>query len=168
MSQSFGRRNKNFATTSFQEVATRKQHTPNWEEYRIRKGRLWKVKEQSSHWRVTCDFSTFGVDYKDYARASFKNLNPLTYEASGKCREMDYINIRGHNCTKCTASWWQTKDQFLTHFSDQDRCQFGKTPGGGFDNVANFGGYWKKNVSLEFRCSANETSNTNHWFGGRV
>lgn len=58
----FGRRNENFATTSFQEVVTRKQHTPNWEEYRIRKGRLWKIKEQSSHWRVTCYFSTFGVD----------------------------------------------------------------------------------------------------------
>ena len=157
MSQSFGKRNKKFATTSFQEGWFKNQHTPNWEEYRIGKRRLLKIKAQSSHWRVTCDFSTFGVDYKDYARASLKNLNPLKFKASGECREMDYINIRGHNCTKCTASWWQKKDQFLTHFSDQDGRQFGKTPGGS-DNVANFGGYWKNNASLEFRCSANETS----------
>lgn len=167
MSQSFGSRSESFAKTSFQGGGFKNQHKPNWEKYRIGKGRMWIIKAQSSHWRVTCDFPNFGVDYKGYARAPFKNLNPLKYDASGECREMEYINIRGHNCTKCKAAWWQTKKQFLTHFSDQDRCQFGTTPEF-VHNEASFGGYWKNNVNLEFRCSTKETSSTNHWFGGRV
>ena len=167
MSQSFASRSESFAKTSFQGGGFKNQHTPNWERYRIGKGRMWNIKAQSSHWRVTCDFPYFGVDYKDYVRATFKNLNPLKYDASGRCQEMEYINIQGFNCTRCTAAWWQTKKQFLTHFSDQDNCEFGKTPGA-LANEANFGGYWKNNVSSAFRCSVKETSSTNHWFGGRV
>lgn len=89
----FGSRSESFAKTSFQGGGFKNQHKPNWEKYRIGKGRMWIVKAQSSHWRVTCDFPNFGVDCKDYARAPCKNLNPLKYDASGECREMEYINI---------------------------------------------------------------------------
>ena len=167
MSQSFRSSSESFAKTSFLDGRFKNQRTPNWERYRIGGSRMKIIKEQSSHWRVTCDFPPFGAGHTDYVRATFENLDPLKYDASGECREMDHINIRGHNCTKCTAAWWQTKNQFLTHFSDQDSCQFGTIPGS-LSKEANFGGYWKNNASLKFRCSANETSSTNHWFGSRV
>lgn len=140
MSQGFGNRGNSFAKSPFLKGVLKNQRTPNWEKYRIGKGRMWVIKESSSHWRVTCDFPNFGVDFRDYLRAAFQNLNPIKFEASGKCCKMDYIDIRGHNCTGCTAAWWQNDQRFLTHFSDQDECQFGKTPGSGA-NEANFGGY---------------------------
>lgn len=167
MSQNLKRRGEVFAKDSFLGVVFKKHRDPNWERYRIGGSRMRIVEALSSHWRITCDFPTHGVDYRDYVRATFKNLNPLKYNANGECREMEYINIRGHNCTQCTAAWWQTKSQQLTHFSDLDGCQFGKTAGS-LANEANFGGYWKNNFSSEFRCSSKDTSNTNYWFGGRI
>ena len=167
MSQSLERRGETFAKTPFLVGKFVNQHTPNWEKYRIGGSRMRIVASQSTHWRVTCDFPVSGVDYRDYVRATFENLNPLEYTASGECREMEYINIRGHNCTQCTAAWWQTESQQLTHFSDLDGCQFGITQGS-LDNEANFGGYWKNKFTSEFRCSSKDTSSTNHWFGGKV
>lgn len=167
MSQGFGNRGQIFAKSPFPKGALKNHRTPNWEKYRIGKGRMWVIKESSSHWRVTCDFPNFGVDFRDYLRAAFQNLNPIKFEASGKCCKMDYIDIRGHNCTGCTAAWWQNDQRFLTHFSDQDKCQFGKTPGSS-ENEANFGGYWKNNTNIAFRCSSTARSTTNYWFGGRV
>lgn len=167
MSQSLSSRSKAFAKDSFLRGPFKNQQYPNWEKYRIGNSRMNIVQAQSSHWRVTCDFPSYGVDYRDYVRVAFEKINPMKYEVSGGCREVEYINIRGHNCTKCTAGWWQTDTQFLTHFSDKDICQFGKTLGF-LDNEANFGGYWKNNVSSEFRCSSVNTSTTNHWFGGKV
>ena len=167
MSQGFGNRGQIFAKSPFPKGALKNHRTPNWEKYRIGKGRMWVIKESSSHWRVTCDFPNFGVDFRDYLRAAFQNLNPIKFEASGKCCKMDYIDIRGHNCTGCTAAWWQNDQRFLTHFSDQDKCQFGKTPGSS-ENEANFGGYWKSNTNIAFRCSSTARSTTNYWFGGRV
>lgn len=167
-SQSLQRRGEDFAKRSFLWGGFKNQRNPNWERYRIGGSRMRILKEQSSHWRITCDFPTHGVDYRDYVRASFENLDPLKYEASGECREMEYINIRGRNCTQCTAAWWQTDtSQQLTHFSDLDGCQFGKIDGS-LDNEANFGGYWKNNFSSEFRCSSEETSSTNYWYGSRI
>lgn len=117
-SQSLQRRGEDFAKRSFLWGGFKNQRNPNWERYRIGRSRMRIVKEQSSHWRITCDFPTHGVDYRDYVRASFENLDPLKYEASGECREMEYINIRGRNCTQCTAAWWQTDtSQQLSHFS---------------------------------------------------
>lgn len=167
MSQSLKRRGEAFAKGSFLGRVFKKHRDPNWERYRIGGGRMRIVEALSSHWRITCDFPTHGVDYRDYVRATFKNLNPLKYNANGECREMEYINIRGRNCTQCTAAWWQTKSQQLTHFSDLDGCQLGKIAGS-LANEANFGGYWKNNFSSEFRCSSKDTSNTNYWFGGRI
>ena len=169
MSQSLEMRSATFAKASFLEGRLTNQRNQNWERYRIGRSRMRILEARSSHWRITCDFPTYGVDYRDYVRAEFKNLNPLKYNASGECRKMEYINIRGRNCTQCTAAWWQTTSQQLTHFSDlyQDGCQLGKIDGS-LDNEANFGGYWKNNFSSEFRCSSKETSSTNHWFGGRV
>ena len=167
MSQSMSRRNEAFAKEPFFKKPLKNQHYPNWENYRIGMRRMWIVRAQSSHWRVTCDFPSYGVDYRDYVRVTFQNLTPMKYDVSGGCRKVEYINIRGHNCTKCTAGWWQTETQFLTHFSDQDTCKFGKTLGF-LDNEANFGGYWGNNVSTEFRCSSMMTSTTNHWFGCKV
>ena len=166
-SQSLERKGEDFAKFPFQWGGFVNNDNPNWERYRIGRKRMQIVRAQSTHWRITCDFPIHGVDYRDYVRASFKKLNPLIYKNSGKCRKMEYINIRGRNCTQCTAAWWQTTSQQLTHFSDLDGCQLGKIDGS-LDDEANFGGYWKNNFSSEFRCSSKETSSTNYWFGGKI
>lgn len=72
MSQGFGNRGQIFAKSPFLKGAPKNHRTPNWEMYRIGKGRMWVIKESSSHWRVTCDFPNFGVDFRDYLRAAFQ------------------------------------------------------------------------------------------------
>ncbi|KAL9978732.1 hypothetical protein ACROYT_G016287 [Oculina patagonica] len=74
MSQSLGRRGETFAKGPLLSGKFTNQRNPNWERYRIGNSRMRIVAADSSHWRVTCDFPTFGVDYRDYVRATFENL----------------------------------------------------------------------------------------------
>ena len=142
-----------------------KEDTPNWDEYRLSMKRISQLRHESSHWRVTCSFPQHGIDYRDYVRVNFSEFDPLTFVSAPTkpdCKKVEYINIRGHNCSQCTSRWWQKPSQFLHIDSHFNSCEFGSSPGSSI-NEDNFGYYDQYNP--KFRCTKETASSTNHWFG---
>ena len=142
--------------------------TPNWFAYRMSLTPMNNLKQQSTHWRITCDFQNKPVDiHRDYALASFTNFDLMTFTGGIVCKLMDYINVRGHLCADCTAGWYA-----FAHFNGGEAvhldssvtgCQF--APGGGSVNSEdNFGLYLYTNK--KFRCTSSPGATTNFWFGG--
>ena len=60
----------------------------NWEEYRLSLHRMNSLKTNSTHWRATCSYPTYGVDYADYARGNFSEFNILTFLGSAVCKKV--------------------------------------------------------------------------------
>ena len=167
MSQSHANRAmEEFRYRTFTQNAPFDEENPNWAAYRLSLEKMSVLKAQSSHWRVTCNFVTHGVDYTDYVRADFSKFDILTYEKEASCMEVEYINVRGHDCTDCTSAWWQKPSVWFAHHdSSVDLCAFGSTPGAA-SSEDNFGVYGVVNPA--FRCSSSDSTNTNHWFGRRA
>ena len=171
MSQTFQHR----ALAQFQKPmfldAPLNQESPRWDEYRLSLSQMKQLKSVSSRWRVTCNFPTEGLKFTDYVRAKFSEFDALHFNGHNVCKKVEYMNVRGHNCTGCTATWWQYKDapgrNFLHHDSDTRNCEFGRTAGA-VSSEDNFGFYGGNNVNPQFRCTSGDHSSTNHWFGGRV
>ena len=61
------------------------EDNPNWVKYRLSRKRMQWLRSQSTHWRVTCSFSTHGVDYRDYVRSSFTSVDPLSLLSISSC-----------------------------------------------------------------------------------
>ena len=146
---------------------------PNWEAYRLQLDRMKGLRSESTHWRITCSFDPASVvDYRDYVRAKFTNFDLLTHENKGwkTCELVDYIDVHGHNCKNCTAVWYQSAQYILTHKSNESLCEFGSAPGSiqvdGVHSEQNFGRYVYYNRN--FRCTSNNSSTTNYWFGSQV
>ena len=142
--------------------------TPNWNVYRMPLTQMNNVKQQSTHWRITCDFQAKPADiYRDYALASFTNFDVMNFEGGNVCKLMEYINVRGHLCAKCTAGWYAYTSynggEALHLDSPSTGCKF--TPGGGATRSEdNFGLYLYSNK--KFRCTSSPDATTNFWFGG--
>lgn len=129
---------------------------------------MLSIESQSTLWRITCSLDRYGVDYRDYARAKISNFDPLTFSGNrkgGKCKNLEFINVRGHECRDCSSAWWQETNMMLHHDSSVNFCDFGKTSGG-VENEDNFGYY--KVTNPQFRCTANNDSTTNYWFGQNI
>ena len=107
------------------------------------------------------------MDYRDYVRVEFSHFDLLTFVAARDCKQVEYINVRGHACQQCTAAWGQKADLFLTHRSDvNDDCDRGATPGHTIQEQT-FGRY-KKGLNPEFRCTEGDSATTNYWFGSKL
>ena len=171
ISQSFKHRAlPQFLSPLFQDTPLN-QDTPRWDAYRLSLTRMQQLRSVSTHWRVTCNFDTEGVLYRDYVRARFNEIDPISLSGKGLCKKVEYMNVRGHNCTGCTAAWWQFQDSggqnIFHHDSSIDSCQFGNTPDAA-PSEDNFGLYVNGNTNSQFRCTSAGLSTTNHWFGGHV
>ena len=141
---------------------------PNWSAYRLHLRQMQDLKAVSSHWRITCNFPVKVFDRRDYVKGNFSKFNILSFEGRYSCKLMDYINIKGYNCSQCTAAWWQETGSFLHHDLSFGRCSFGKSkpPGISVWNADYFGYYENRDTS--FSCSSEHSSTTNHWFGGTI
>ena len=141
------------------------EKTPNWNIYRMSLSQMTFLKAQSTHWRVTCSLPTFGVDYRDYARANFADFDIMTFLGDGVCKKMEFVNIRGHQCAQCTATWWQKLNTYPATIDSSypNNCQFVATAGC-VPSEDNFGFYHA--INNNFRCSSGADSTTNWWFGG--
>ena len=104
--------------------------------------------------RVTCNLPADGLQYTDYAWG-------------GDCKLFEYINIRGINCSDCTAytrmdlngAW------FVNSFkSKENECDFDGSPEA-VDNENNFGRYRSGAINTNHRCSSLDPSTTQYWFG---
>ena len=125
------------------------------------------IQQDSTKWRVTCRYETDGVLYTDYLRVSKAELDILT-NIGAQCVNVEYINVRGQNCTGCTAYIWQSSTQIL-HFKSKvsDQCNF-KPFGEQIRKNSGivgyyFGQYYLKNS--EHRCSSSSETTTQNWLG---
>ena len=151
---------------TMQHNAPLNEHSPNWNLYRMSLAQMTHLKSQSTHWRTTCSFSAYKVDYTDYVRAKFTDFDILTFSGSGICKKVEYVNIRGHQCAQCTTKWWQSTHVAPHIDSTVTGCQFHATQGS-VSSENNFGHYSPSSVvNKKFRCSAGPLSTTNWWFGG--
>jgi hypothetical protein len=155
-----------FARKTMQQDAPVNEQSPNWNIYRMSLSQMNHLKSQSTHWRTTCSFPTYKVDYIDYVRAKFTDFDIMTFLGTGICKKVEYVNIRGHECAQCTSRWWQTNDQYAPHIDSghTHSCQF--VPVQGSVTTENNFGYYAEAYNSKFRCSAGLLSTTNWWFGG--
>ena len=56
------------------------------------------IQEDSNKFRVTCNYNTEGVVYRDYLQVATHQLNILTATNLDSCILVERINIRGQGC----------------------------------------------------------------------
>lgn len=172
--QSFKLRFVHLFKSSFFENKPVYDDNPSWQNYRLSKSKMESIHQDSSKWRITCDYQSSGTVYTDYVRVSNKKVNILTFN-NISCVEVEYINIRGHHCSNCMALMIQTHNKihfryivplhFESYFAAA-MCTF--RPTGGLSSKGrsedNFGFYDSRND--KHRCSASQNATTQTWFGG--
>ena len=171
--QSYALKNKEtteFAKTPLKYDAPVHSDTPSWNAYRMSHSQMSHLKQHSTHWRITCDFQSNPVDLRrDYALASFLDFDAMTFQRTGVCKMVKYINIRGHQCFDCTAAWWARYDNsgkssiHVDSSRTSSGCQLDASAGS-ISNEDNFGGYGT--INSNFRCTSSLDATTNVWFGG--
>ena len=131
------------------------------------------LRNQSTHWRATCQYNTAGIVYTDYLRASFEDFDIMETVPSdtGLCRKYELINIRGNNCTNCTAKTWYFKGKHPLHIDSSWQvlvgCDFNAdVTGDGIYDEDNFGFYHTTNQ--KFRCTSSSQATTQFWIGART
>ncbi|XP_078355645.1 uncharacterized protein LOC144640349 [Oculina patagonica] len=138
----------------------------DWNWYRLSLSQMQSIANYSTHLRATCNYPTEGLKYTDYARAKLEGHDIFnTWEFT--CRPYEYINIRGNECSNCTAVTKQSPGKAWnvnSYRSTELGCKFDGTQGAR-SNEHNFGRY--VNVNTNHRCSSSSVSTTQHWFGAQ-
>ena len=143
---------------------------PNWQAYLIPRHDLVCLRDQSTHWRATCRYNTDGTVYTDYLRATFEDFDIIKVIPSqvSSCRKYELVNIRGNECTNCTAATWYLKSTYPLHIDSffQSSCQFdGNQTGDLVRYEDNFGHYYITNP--KFLCTSSSEATTQYWVGGK-
>ena len=84
--------NKNmaqFQSTPFSKNSPVDENLPNWNKYRMSLSMMNDLSTQSTHWRATCSFPTHGVDYVDYVRGKFVDLDVVNFVGNGVCKRVE-------------------------------------------------------------------------------
>ena len=166
---SWARSNKrllDFSTEQLSRNSPVDKYFPNWNKYRMSLSMMNDLSTQSTHWRATCSFPTHGVDYVDYVRGKFVDLDVVKFLGHNVCMRVEYVNIRGHQCSDCKLPWWQKWPDYILHTdSTYTTCGFNATEGSVY-REDNFGHY--AFINAAFRCTASDTATTNWWFGGSL
>ena len=144
--------------------------TKSWSSYRLPAAKMQMIQNDSTKWRVTCEFDkNLTAIERDSMRGSKADLDILTFNVFGKCKKVDYINIRGYNCSNCTVKLYQRPTYALHTDSIQaaKTCEFkllreGKQCSNSGED--NFGQY--ECINPKHRCSATAQSTTQTWLGG--
>ncbi|XP_032237939.2 uncharacterized protein LOC116618425 [Nematostella vectensis] len=156
-----------FKSTPLSSDAPVNEKSPNWPAYRLPLTRMKALLAHSTHWRVTCSFPKYGIDYKDYLRARLKYFDPISLNGSKVCKKVEYINIRGQPAAHTSAPFWQKN--YMLHVNSNisatqaSGCAF-SAAAGSVTNENNFGFY--EAVNTKFRCCESPSSTTQYWFGG--
>ena len=140
-------------------------NSPNWNAYRLSRSRMLRLRNVSTYWRVTCNF-TSGVTYRDYLRTTFANFDIMIYSTGGKCQKYDFLDIRGNRCSNCTAWTYYSPDftPFIESYNSRiKKCQFDGRINGGLKDETNFGYYGVSNPN--FTCTSSPGATTEYWFG---
>ncbi|XP_078356938.1 uncharacterized protein LOC144641786 isoform X1 [Oculina patagonica] len=139
----------------------------DWNSYRLSLSQMQSIADHSTHLRATCNFPTDGLQYTDYARAKLEG-HDIFGNWDSLCRLYEYINIRGNECSNCTALTKQKNGKawiVKSHKSKELGCEFDGAPGAS-QNENNFGRYsGGGEINSNHRCSSSPASTTQHWFG---
>lgn len=145
-----------------------------WKSFRLSQpymASIWAART-TNYWRATCNFDLhakqlkFDFNHTDYMRVLKCRLNMMTYYSGTPCIYMDYLNIRGIACRKCSVPMWFAPTQHPNVISSltQNYCQRIKFPGfAGLPYEYNFGMY--NGFNRDFSCTKYPESTTNWWFG---
>ena len=146
--------------------------------YHLSNAAMSFVSQMSTHWRVTCEYDTLGVDYVDYIRSKINETSLLTYQDIGlsyadRCRKVEHDNVRGRQCEHCTVAILQYV-AYSMHISHPVGSIYGcdiKTSdfAEGCGSNEHYFGYFKDGncVTGHHRCAATSDSTTQFWFGGK-
>ena len=74
------------------DVAVNQEIPTDFSMYRLSRTRMLLIHEDSTKWRMTCDYETNGVKYDDYVRGSKESFDILNYDAAYVVGN-DLINI---------------------------------------------------------------------------
>ena len=141
----------------------------DWNSYRLSLLQMQSIANRSTHLRATCNFPTQGLRYTDYARAKLGG-HDIFGTLDNKCQLYEYINIRGIECSNCTAGTKQKARSAWSIKSYQSQtwgCDFDGRPGVSSGSERNFGYYGDGTVNTKHRCTSSPTSTTQHWFGAK-
>ena len=161
-----------FRTKTFLQNAPINQNTPNWNAYRQSLAQMKSLRSRSTHWRATCSFNQPSfqnlqkpIDYRDYIRGKFSDLDFMKFLGYGHCFPVEYVNIRGHAAgSGTTVQFWQLQNSYFPHVdSSFSGCEF-KPNSGAVPSEDNFGYYHTFNSN--FRCTLGDDATTQWWFGG--
>ena len=156
-----------FRTVPFKYNSPQNENALNWDAYRLSLERMRFLQAHSTHWRATCSYPTHGIDFRDYLRGNFKDFNIVDYLGQGKCKKVEYINIRGHLAMHLTAPFWQVVNAYTLHTDSQStNCQFKSAKNGAVSSEDNFGYYGS--INSKFRCTQGPQSTTQWWFGAHL
>lgn len=144
----------------------------NWQDYRLSRSVMIHTLNHSSHWRATCNYNSEGLVKRDYIRGRLSNFDVITKDQRAECIRVEYINVRGINCTDCTTLARHTADRHV--FVDSGRgkiygCDINFRKGSiqnHNDYCDNFGKYTV--VNHAHRCTATPNSTTQWWLGSLV
>ena len=135
----------------------------DWTSYRLSLARMQSLADHSTHLRASCNFPTDGLQYTDYARAKLAG-HDIFGNWESACKMYEYVNIRGHNCSDCTALTRQKHNKAWVIKSQPSKCDFNGTSGA-VKSENNFGRYFPGTTNPNHRCTSSPTSTTQHWFG---
>ena len=148
--------------------------SPNWSKYRLSNSKMTTIKNavSSTHFRATCNFNSEDekglLNRRDYLRVSFCAYNYfLANRNSWTCAIVDYINVRGHSCSKCSIPFYSSSSHHLFIHLPQCKVSCGRFTVAQMVTSGDAFGYYG-NVNSQFSCTANSTSTTNWWIGGAV
>ena len=143
------------------------ENAQNWNVYRLSLARMRSLQAHSTHWRATCSYPTYGIDFRDYFRRNFKDFNIVDFLGDRQCKKVEYINIRGHVGTHLTVPFWQKLNSYTLHTdSTYTHCQFKTMKTGAVSGEDNFGHY--RFINSKFRCTQGNQSTTQWWFGAHM
>ena len=120
------------------------------------------MQQKSSHWRLTCGFENYGIDYRDYMRGRNTDVDVMTLAGYAICARVELINVRGHVGRNINVPFFQEKAMALHIDSADVFCDYNGSLGS-VTSEDNFGLYVNKNS--DFRCTESPTGTTQLWFG---
>lgn len=146
---------------------TQNERNFNWSSFRLSNQTMVNIRDNSTHWRVTCNFPS-GLSFTDYARASLLDTDILTFVNQDQCKKYEFISVRGINCTNCLGMLVQRDNQHMhtdSYWSGLNRCQW--NPGSGaVSHEDNFGFY--DVINPQHKCTENPLSTTQWWLGSEI
>lgn len=158
------------------------ENSPGWESYRLSRARMVELNQHSSHWRATCSYEVFGVDFEDYIRVNMSDVDLITgyyfniHIGPSACKTIEFMKVvRAAECRQCNFALYHTPKGTpllqIIHSKEWSQCTFDITQSSyTCDPSINSRPIYftidgSTCIDPKFRCTASDSSTTQNWFG---